>query len=211
MKALVLACLGLTLALPLAAQTPEALPEKAPDATPRLAYGLLMKQGDKVVFSPCRDRSYAIVEDVSGDGRVLAGLQQVGLEAGKKLYVELLGITDGLALKASGLNLARTDGRCQQPGGEDEAWQAAGSDWVMVAGGERVTLRRAGRPDQVFPYREFTRNGEVASYRGELDGQTLSVKLERQSCQDPAAQAVFGWRAQVALGAQVLKGCAWQR
>lgn len=185
----------------------------AVEQKPKLAYGLMMKQGDKLVFSPCRDRSYALVEDVSGDGSVVGGLDQVGLAAGKKLYVELLGVTDGLALKASALNLARTDGRCQQPGGADEAWLAAGNapGWALAAGGEQVMLKRPGEPDLVLPYREFVRDGRLASYDGEAAGHALQLRFEQKSCRDAKADAVFGWTATLSVDGQTLQGCAWQR
>lgn len=185
----------------------------AAEQQPKLAYGLMMKQGDKLVFSPCRDRSYALVEDVSADGAVVGGLEQVGLAAGKKLYVELLGVTDGLALKASGLNLARTDGRCQQPGGADESWLAAGNAaaWALAAGGEQVLLKRPGEPDLVLPYREFVRDGRLARYDGEAGGHALSLRFEQKTCHDVAADAVFGWTATLTVDGRTLQGCAWQR
>lgn len=204
----------LALTLGLSAVAPswaEEAASKAPDSKPRLAYGLMMKQGEKLIFSPCRDRSYALVEDVSNDGALLRGLRLVGLEQGKKLYVELLGVTDGVALKASALNLARTDGRCQQPGGAEEAWQAAGQDWALAAGGEQVLLKQDGQADLSFPYREFTRTGTQASYQGSAAGQELSLQLENTLCHDPAANTVLGWRLQITLNGKTREGCAWQR
>lgn len=204
----------LALTLGLSAVAPswaEEAASKVPDSKPRLAYGLMMKQGEKLIFSPCRDRSYALVEDVSNDGAVLRGLRLVGLDQGKKLYVELLGVTDGVALKASALNLARTDGRCQQPGGTDEAWQAAGQDWALAAGGEQVLLKQDGQADLSFPYREFTRTGTQASYQGSTAGQELSLQLENTLCHDPAANTVLGWRLQITLNGKTREGCAWQR
>lgn len=197
-----------------------AVAEEAPaaaEAVPKLAYGQLMQQGDKLVFAPCRERSYALVEDVSDGRAVLGALEQVGLAAGKKLYVELLGITDGQTLKASALNLARTDGRCQQPGGADEAWRAAGEasgsapGWALAAGGEEVMLKRQGEADLVLPYREFVRDGRVASYQGAAGGHALSLRLEQQACRDAAAAAVFGWTATLKVDGRTLQGCAWQR
>src|SRR5512144_443969 len=91
-------------------------PTKPIDNTPKLAYGQMMKSGDKIVFAPCRDRSYVMFEDVSPDGAVTKALDSVGLAAGKKLYVELLAVVEGGAIKASALNQARTEGRCQLPG-----------------------------------------------------------------------------------------------
>ena len=114
----------------------QAQDSKPADNTPKLASGLLMKQGDKLVFAPCRDRSYAMVEDISPERVVTRALNSVGLEAGKKLYVELMAVIEGGMIKASGLNLARTEGRCQQPGGNEESWRAAGNEpgWLLAVG-----------------------------------------------------------------------------
>ena len=84
----------------LAALGAHAADAKPQDTTPKLAYGLLMKQGDKVVFTPCRDRSYAMFEDVSADRAVTAALDSVGLATGKKLYVELMAVVDGGMIRA---------------------------------------------------------------------------------------------------------------
>ncbi len=213
---LLLAALSLGLAALPAAFANEAAPEVAqatPDPTPKLALGVMMKQGDKLVFSPCRDRSYALVEDVSSDGAVLQGLRAVGLDAGKKLYVELIGVMDGINLKVSTLNLARTEGRCQQPGGEAESWRAAGyaPGWLLVAGGEHVTLRREGVADLNLPYREFQTDTDGVSYQGRNDNHQLSLTFTATQCLDPQAQAVFGWQARLSVDGQTLTGCAWRR
>ncbi len=184
---------------------------KIAELKPRLAYGLMMKQGDKLLFSPCRDRSYALLDDVSGDGSVLRGLDQVGLSAGRKLYVELLGVTDGVALKASALNLARTDGRCQQPGGAEESWQAAGKDWLLAAGGQQILIKRQGEADLQLPYREFSRDGQVARYAEKTDNFAVDLQFEPKLCNDPSADAVFGWTARLTINGKTLLGCAWQR
>lgn len=186
---------------------------KPVDTTPKLTYGQMIKQGDKLVFAPCRDRSYAMVEDVSADRSVTRGLGFVGLDSGKKLYVELKGVLDDSGLKASALNLARTDGRCQQPGGKDEAWRAAGNEpgWMLAAGGEEMLLKRQGKPDLLLPYAPFQTEGGVARYTVSKGQQTLSVRFEPTLCRDPGADSVFGWTATVTLNGEVFKGCAWQR
>lgn len=186
---------------------------KPVDATPKMAYGLMLKQGDKLFFSPCRDRSYALVEDISSDGSVYKILNSMGLEAGKHLYVELLGVLDGANLQASSVNMVRVNGRCQMPGGKEETWRAAGNDpaWALVAGGEYVQLRRYGNPEVVLPYSEFRTEGAISSYDGAKDNNKLSVRLEKTLCRDTEANAVFAWTATVNLNGQVLKGCAWAR
>lgn len=182
-------------------------------ATPKMAYGVMLKQGDKLIFSPCRDRSYAYVEDVSADGSVTKVLNSVGLDAGKRLYVELLGVLNGAQLMASAVNMARVEGRCQMPGGKEESWRAAGNDpaWAMVAGGEYVQLQRYGKPEVALPYTEFRTEGNVARYDGAKDNNKLSIRFEKTLCHDTAANGVFAWTATLDLNGQVLKGCAWAR
>lgn len=186
---------------------------KPVDAVPKMAFGLMMKQGDRLIFSPCRDRSYANVEDVSPDGSVTAVLTSLGLDAGKRLYVELLGVLDNGTLKASAFNMARVEGRCQMPGGKEESWRAAGNDpaWALVAGGEHVRLQRYGKPDVVLPYAEFRMDGRYARYDGTGDNLKLTVSLEKTICRDAQANGAFAWTASVGVNGQVLKGCAWQR
>ena len=83
------------LAVALSASTLHAQEAKPADNTPKLASGLLMKQGDKLIFAPCRDRSYSMVDDISPERSVTKALDSVGLAAGKKLYVELMAVLDG--------------------------------------------------------------------------------------------------------------------
>ena len=186
---------------------------KPVDGAPKMAYGLMMKQGDRLIFSPCRDRSYANVEDVSADGAVTKVLNSVGLDSGKRLYVELLGVLDNGTLKASAFNMARVEGRCQMPGGKEESWRAAGNDpaWALVAGGEHVRLQRYGRPDVVLPYAEFRSEGNLSRYDASTDGNKLAVRLEKTLCRDVQANGAFAWTASGEVNGQVLKGCAWQR
>jgi putative lipoprotein len=154
-----------------------------------------------------------MVEDVSPDGRVMRGLNAVGLESGKKLYVELIGVLENGILKASEFNMARTEGRCQLPGGKEAAWAAGGNEpgWNMQAGSERVLIQRLGKADVRLPSGEFKREGEVVSYAAAKDGTTLALRFERQLCLDTMADAAFGWTAVVTLNGQAYKGCAWQR
>lgn len=195
------------------AATVQAEEAKPVEKTPKLAYGLMMKQGDRLIFTPCRDRTYANVEDVSADGSVTKVLNSVGLDSGKRLYVELLGVLDNGLLKASGFNMARVEGRCQMPGGKEESWRAAGNDpaWALVAGGEHVRLQRYGKPEVVLPYAEFKLEGGVSRYDGRAEQNKLAVRLEKTLCRDVEANGVFAWTASVDLNGQTLKGCAWQR
>lgn len=186
---------------------------KPTDNTPKLTHGLLMKQGGKLVFAPCRDRSYAIVDDVSAGGAVTKALAGIGLEAGKKLYVELVGVVEGIDLKASALNFARAEGRCQAPGGAEESWRAAGNEpgWSLVAGGDKVTLQRKGKPDVTVPFATMKAEGNVAAYEAVQGPNRLALRFEKGVCRDKAADVLLGWSASVTVNGETLKGCAWQR
>jgi putative lipoprotein len=186
---------------------------KPADKTPRIASGLLMKQGDRLVFAPCRDRSYTMVDDISPERMVTRALDSVGLAAGKKLYVELMAVVDGGMLRASGLNLARAEGRCQQPGGNVESWRASGNEpgWLLAVGPEVVVLKRLGQPDVNVPGMPVARDGGVASFEARTEAARLKARFENKVCHDTMADAVFGWTATVEINGQTLKGCAWQR
>lgn len=195
-------------ALSVRAEEASAKPEK-----PKLAHGQMLKYGEKIVFSPCRDRSYIEFQDASGDGSVLRGLDEVGLSQGKKLYVELLGILDGNLLKAERINLAKTEGHCQLPGGRSEIWRAGGNEpgWVLAFGDEVVQVKRLGQADLVFPAAPLTLAPGAASYGVAKDGHRLELRFEQQACRDTMADMITGWTASVTVDGQVLKGCAWQR
>lgn len=195
---------------------------KPVDNTPKLAYGQMLKQGEKLVFSPCRDPSYAMMEDISQDRAVTGALNSVGLDAGKKLYVELIAVSEGGMIKASALNLARTEGRCQQPGGKEESWRAAGNEpgWLLAVGNEVVVIKRPGKPDLRLPFTPLKTDGGVTPqskpsggtrFDAAAEGNRLAVTFEKQLCHDTMADSVFGWTATVNLNGQTLKGCAWQR
>ncbi|WP_412478152.1 hypothetical protein [Azonexus sp. IMCC34839] len=187
----------------------EQQPEKA-DGRPKIAAGLMMQQGGKLVMAPCRDRSYAIVEDVSDGQKVVETLNLIGLAEGKHLYAELIGVLDGGSLRASDVNMARVAGRCQQPGGGEENWRAAGTGWSLVASATHLRLNRMGQPDLLLAAKTQG-DDKAAQIDAESTGQKIGVHLKRERCRDQAANAVFGWTAQVTVDGKLLQGCAWQR
>lgn len=218
MKIRSLACLALLTLFGAAAQAEDLkitdLPVHRPvDNTPRLAYGQMIKHGSKLMFAPCRDRSYAELEDVSPDGRVMRALDEVGLAAGKKVYAEVLGVAENGHLRASQINLAKTDGRCQLPGGREESWRAAGNapGWVLAFGAEFVQLKRQGQAEVALPAGPVKIENGVATFETSGANQKLALRFEQTLCRDAADKAVFGWTAKLDLNGQTLQGCAWQR
>lgn len=183
------------------------------DNTPKLAFGQMVQYGDKLVFSPCRDQAYTQLQDVSSDGRVTKALNLVGLAAGKKIYVEVLGVNEGGMLRASQINLAKTNGRCQLPGGREESWRASGHEpgWILAFGSEVVQMKPLDQPEVDFPSGPVKVDQGVATFEAARDNQKLALRFEQKLCRETAADAVFGWTATVELNGKTFKGCAWQR
>ncbi|NTV11777.1 MAG: biotin/lipoyl-binding protein [Zoogloea sp.] len=142
---------------------------------------------------------------IARETREDAGLEEA---AARSRYEEALAQRE-----VAKLNLARTEGRCQLPGGKEAAWAAGGNEpgWNMQAGSERVLIQRLGKADVRLPSGEFKREGEVVSYAAAKDGNTLALRFEHKLCLDTMAEAAFGWTAVVTLNGQAYKGCAWQR
>jgi hypothetical protein len=121
-------------------------------------------------------RRIALMQDVSTEQFVTKALNMVGLESGKKLYAELLGIIEGGTLKASGINMAKAEGRCQLPGTKEEAWRASGNEpgWVLAAGGQMVSFKQFEKPGINLPYTPFKREGKLALFEGATEAGKLS-------------------------------------
>jgi len=181
-------------------------------AVDKIAKGLLMKHGERLIFAPCRDRSYVNVEDVSANAAVTASLNEFGLGEGKNLYVEFMGKLDGGLLRVSAINLARREARCWQAGGPDELWRAAGQQpgWTLVAGAGQLRLSRDGKADLNAAYNEI-RNADGVAQIVTGDAAKGDWRFRRQSCVDQKAGILFGWQAEVKVDGQLLRGCAWQR
>ena len=182
-------------------------------ATPKLAYGLLVQHGDRLIFAPCRDRSYTLVDDDSAGGRLGQLFAELGLGQGKRLYVELIGVVENGRLRASDFNMLRLEGRCQMPGGQEESWRASGNDpaWALLLGETQAQIQRLGQPELVTPFAGLEGEGDERRYAARSEAGRLSLQLNKAICRDAPAQAVFAWTARVELNGEVLQGCAWRR
>lgn len=176
--------------------------------TPKLPFSQMMKRGEKLVFAPCRGRSYATFEDVSNGEQVIKALSLVGLDSGRKLCLEVLGILEGCLLKASEINMALSvAGWARSTSRERRATNP------VVLGGK--SGQRGGdaethwKADVSTSYATFKNEAGVAQFEVSMDNQKLAVRFEHKQCRDTMADAVHGWTATVNVNGQVLKGCAW--
>ena len=178
----------------------------------KLARGLLLQHEGRLIFSPCRERSYVTVKDVSPGAAVTSTLAELGLKPGKNLYVEFYGTTDGDQLAASAINFARTDAQCQLPGGDSEAWRAAGNNppWSLVTGGGSLRVIRQDKPDLNLAKVEIKAGDKLVEIASpERPG--VTVRFQRQACRDQAKAMAFGWTVRLTVDGATLQGCGWQR
>ena len=188
-----------------------ALDAQAAQATqPKLAKGLILIHEGRVFLSPCRDRSYFNVDDVSEGGATLAALKDFGLAPGRNLYVELLAIERGGLLEVSGINFAHTTARCLGARANEEVWHAVGlnSEWEVAAGGSALLLERRDQPALSVTYDAV--KSEYGQHRIEAPGVALALKPGM--CRLADGSTLTGWRATLTLdGGEVRDGCAWER
>lgn len=203
---LVTACVALLWMLPAGAEEVPAANEE------KMAKGLLMKYQDRLIFSPCRQRSYFTLKDASPDAVLAAKLGALGLDVGKNVYVELFGRIDGDNLHFSRINFARKEARCLESGGPDELWRASGNDpaWQLVVGEGHVLLKRQGRSALKLPYGEIKTEGDLTTI-SVPDQPASQWQLRQQSCRDKTAELLLGWHVEIKIDGEILQGCAWQR
>ncbi|MEY4591952.1 MAG: hypothetical protein RIR18_847 [Pseudomonadota bacterium] len=214
MKLKVLLCWLATVLLPVAAFSVE--PTAPASSEEKIAKGLLLQHEGRKIFSPCRHRSYYQLEDVSPNAEVSAQLAQLGLADGKNIYVEFLSVIVQDQLQVKHINLARTEARCHEAGGPDEVWRAAGSQtgqetaWQLVVAADELLLTRPGKPELKLAYK--VKNGEGgAVVLSTPEKPETGWRILRQYCQDKTSGTLYGWRAELTVDGEVLKGCAWQR
>lgn len=186
-----------------------ATPITSPD---KLARGLLLLNKDRLIFSPCRDRNYTNVDDVSPGGEVTAALREFGLADGKPLYIEVFGAAAAGMLSINGLNMARSDARCYAPRRSTGEWRAgAGEAWSLALVEGTATLQRTGHAELTGSYEVMLHTPTQSEIR--IAGTTTTnIRLTRQNCRDNSnGDRLYAWRAEVTTANHKLEGCAWRQ
>lgn len=221
--------LGLVVSVGQADQVAPSLPELPPvQAKEGVSRGLLMQYQGKMIFSPCRERTYVQLEDLSENQRVSESLKQFGLADNRPLYVEFVGLAERGTLKAKWLNFVGRQANCQATANLGEQWRALGSGWSLRVGsagvgdgvsGVSARLDVDGKAPVEHSPVKVTLTGQDKAQRAELslDGAAQPRVLwsfERQFCRLPNVDALFGWQAvsgnSTDSAQPVLQGCAWQ-
>ncbi|THF61000.1 hypothetical protein [Pseudothauera rhizosphaerae] len=207
MKKTLLAALASAALLPL----PAAGTAPPPDAPENIARGLMILHGGRMIFSPCRERSYVHVDDVSPNGEAASALRALGLTAERPLYAELFGTAEAGTLRMTGINFAHTDARCHAPRHTADTWHAMGGQpaWRLTATGDVLRVEREAQPDFRAPFEEQAA-GPVTVRLHLAGGTNGHWTLRRGHCLDRENGLVSGWSVQGRLGGETLAGCAWK-
>ena len=179
--------------------------------TEKIARGVLLQHAGKMIFSPCRERTYVQVNDVSPEQHLSAALFKLGLAENKPLYVEFMGLAEADTIKVSWINFAHTDARCQASASPDEKWRALGDTppWSMRLSEQQLKLEQTGQP--AFRQTEIAIDATLDRVSIQL-GKAAPEQwlLTRQLCTGANKAALFGWQAKLNRPGGVLHGCAWQ-
>lgn len=184
--------------------------EENPEGPPPVARGLLLQHADRLIFSPCRERSYVSVVDESPNQAVTTTLQKLGLNAQTPVYVELLGQAESGSLRVTGLNLARLDARCYARQETRGPWQAAGQDphWRLRTDGHELTLELAGNEPLSSKFTEELTTPQVSQLKT-TNTPALSGEIKAQTCTTTSGE-VTGWTIKARYRGTELNGCAWR-
>ncbi len=182
----------------------------APD---KIARGLLLQHQERLIFSPCRDRSYTSVNDASPGSEITTALREFGLGTNRPLYVEVFGMVESGTLRINDLNMASRDARCYAPRRSSGEWRAGdGTTWSLTLFEGAATLRRKDLPDLTGSYEETMSTPSQSEIR--IAGTTATaVRITRQRCRDTVGddERLFAWQATIITAAEKLEGCAWRQ
>ena len=185
--------------------------DPAAPAADKIIRGLILQHAGKMLFSPCHERSYAEINDVSAQGQIAKTLQSFGLAEQKPLYVEFVGRLDKGVLHAASINFADLQARCQASAHFEEKWRAAGSQpaWSLSVGEQQMKLERDGQAPRLLDLASLQIAGERVRLESK-DGTAEDWQFTRELCTDNDKKHLFGWRATLKNNGQTLGGCAWQ-
>ena len=175
----------------------------------KVARGLMLFHQNRMIFSPCRDRSYNAVEDASPGGTTGQALKTLGLADDRPLYVEVYGEPASGMLRMTDLNMAQQDARCYAPRRASGEWRAAGETWTLTLFEGKATLQQTGRENLVAAVSE-TRSNERVEIRLQTPS-TAKIILQRQLCHDKDKRRIYAWTAEIDLPDGKFGGCAWRQ
>ena len=197
-----------------AAPTAPAADSRAATAAGKVARGLILQSQERLIFTPCRDRNYVNIEDLSPNAEVTTQLKALGLAEGTPIYAEVFGEAEGNGiLRMRALNFASLDARCYAPRRSTGEWRAAGKDWSLTLFENQGTLQQSNQPDISGEYAVNAQDDNSVNIA--LGGQlNAPLRLKRQHCRstgDSGKPRLQAWHAELTVNGKKYEGCAWRQ
>jgi uncharacterized membrane protein len=178
-----------------------------------------------ILFQPCRgnalDARVLKLEDRTPDAALASGMEAVRkimLEAGRPMYVEFSGTSDGKVAQATQFHRAvGTVQGCGEvpaiPAGAT-VWAYGGDPpWLLVATRAGARLDRPGLPPMRFAAAPFAPAAKPAAQRtidawSAQDGGSVRLTITEAMCSDGRSETAYGARATLRVGSSTYEGCA---
>jgi uncharacterized membrane protein len=191
----------------------------APGADPSVVRGIYAEQkGGLAWIVPCGSGKKLELAD-SDAARELRKLF-AALAAGRmrSIFVEVTGKRDGDAFSAGTVLRAQTGGLGCSEDLRRVVAKAGGHNpsWSMVFDDTRLAFQRVGdRAPAAFPPVGLQRRGDRLEFAGETEAARIRLVLVKERCEDPLANAVLPYRAEITFAwradgqPSAYRGCAY--
>lgn len=167
---------------------------------------------------PCGSGKRFELEDSAAARELRALFARLGAGRSRSLHVEVAGRREGDAFRVDAVARAQTGGLGCSEDLRRVVAKAGGNNpsWSMVFDDTALRFQRVGdRAPAVFPPLGLRKSADRLEFRAETESARIDLVLIRERCEDPLANAVlpyraevtFGWRAEAQTG--VYRGCAY--
>jgi putative lipoprotein len=176
------------------------------------------------VFVPCGGKIRYWVIDQTPDGDLDSVYRKLAPQ-GQPLFVDVHGWIGPASEAAAAAKLEQaitvSEVRRALPDaascGEDlSRWElrATGAEpsWTLEVGRDALRFRREGTEEQSYPYAKPQAAGGGLLYAVKVDGppaRAIGVLVKRERCIDPRTGGVYNLSAEVGIGGEKMKGCAY--
>lgn len=185
-----------------------------PRATERLQGQLAVVDG-QLKFHACQgERRLRLID--SSDSGLLDEALALGGDTGTTLFADVRGSLvkqdSEDRMELSRLYRVQAEGHgCGAQGFKQLILAAHGNEpgWSLRVTRDGLLLERIDQPPLALPYLEEQLPGGQTHFSSEADGQQISLWVAPQRCVDNASGAVSHLTAELRLGNEVLRGCAY--
>lgn len=165
----------------------------------------------RLMLQPCGTIRQLAVEDCGSLG-LRAEVERQQADGVDRLFADLAGEEHGDRLRATRLYRLQSEGQgCGEEGFPRMVARVSGNEpfWNVTISAQGLILQRPDEPPLAVPYLEEQLPEGRLYFSSEANGQSLSLWLAPQRCQDDMSGAIRHLRAELRLKDQRFTGCAY--